>query len=555
MRRRFNRHLLTAAGFAAIGLAFGSTAFAQTAPINLSVSLGGVNQVTGLGAYIVLGYNYAISVCAVAATIMLIYGGFRYLMGSAREDVARGKEIIRDSIIGMILVLSAWLILHTVNPATLNMAVLNPQTIIRNNYNLQPLSDCSVRNVQQSALTTAPAGSAQANAPVQTLVANCALDSECSGGSSNSTGVCMRTGYYGFTDVHPLGQGPYYPYADLTAKPGRCSEGLEGHFCRCSGQGCQLTTASYQQYFLNMSGPNYYNGSGSPGESGGLAGDAYDTWYRGQLQTRVNGTNNHGTGVTTCLNNLPCVFLDNHDSGSSFGWYCTNVPRRDQAARPGSAGHSCVRDSDCTSDQACIRTDWPAGTNSGECSPKENAPLGALCKCSGYGCGGRPYNNGHGDTLQTNVVHCAQPLVCALYGYSASNNPTDPPIGNWYCTNPDASDAGRVAPTCLNQTPGTGTCNYSCTQTSAVVGTTTAPLNVVVPCSGATQAEADQVCQSACASGANSCATRSQVTGATCATSPAPNCAGWTPPGGSTPTTGGTGGTGGTAPGGTGATP
>ncbi len=69
-----------------------------------------------LAQYISAAYRYLIGVSVIAAIIMVMYGGFRYMVGSAMGDVKRGKKIILDAILGLVLVLSAYLILQTVNP-------------------------------------------------------------------------------------------------------------------------------------------------------------------------------------------------------------------------------------------------------------------------------------------------------------------------------------------------------------------------------------------------------------------------------------------------------
>ncbi len=71
-----------------------------------------------LAQYIAGSYRYAIAIALVAAMIMVVYGGFRYLLGSAFSDVQRGKEIIRDAIGGLIILLGGYLILRTINPET-----------------------------------------------------------------------------------------------------------------------------------------------------------------------------------------------------------------------------------------------------------------------------------------------------------------------------------------------------------------------------------------------------------------------------------------------------
>lgn len=78
-----------------------------------------------LAQYIAGTYNYLISIAAVAATIMFTWGAFRYLLGSSKAfSIERGKEIMKDAVIGLLLVFGAHMILRTVNPATLTLEAL-----------------------------------------------------------------------------------------------------------------------------------------------------------------------------------------------------------------------------------------------------------------------------------------------------------------------------------------------------------------------------------------------------------------------------------------------
>jgi hypothetical protein len=97
--------------------------YAQAPVITLNVPFGGVAQVRGFDEYIVTAYRYLLSVLVVVVTVMFIYGAFRYLVGSSIGGVQRGKQIMVDAVIGMLLVLSATTILRTINPALTN---LNP---------------------------------------------------------------------------------------------------------------------------------------------------------------------------------------------------------------------------------------------------------------------------------------------------------------------------------------------------------------------------------------------------------------------------------------------
>jgi hypothetical protein len=137
-------------------------------PITLSVPIGNVRQVSGIAEYINLGYRYLVSVILVVAIIMVVWGGFRYLLGSANiGNVQRGKEIIRDAVVGMLLVIGAFVILNTVNPQTVALRDLDLSQIIG----------------QGAALDRAASGSGAQSAECQT-------DADCTGGRR-----CLETEY------------------------------------------------------------------------------------------------------------------------------------------------------------------------------------------------------------------------------------------------------------------------------------------------------------------------------------------------------------------------
>jgi hypothetical protein len=72
--------------------------------------------------YMISVYRYGISIAAIAATIVFIYGAFLYLLQiKGKEDVMKGKTVMKDAIIGMLLVFSAALIARTLNPELLRL--------------------------------------------------------------------------------------------------------------------------------------------------------------------------------------------------------------------------------------------------------------------------------------------------------------------------------------------------------------------------------------------------------------------------------------------------
>jgi len=86
---------------------------------------GEIVSVPFLAEYINGAYRYLIGISLIAAIVMTVYGGFRYLVGASLGDVKSGKKIITDALGGMLIILAAYLILNTINPATLNLSILN----------------------------------------------------------------------------------------------------------------------------------------------------------------------------------------------------------------------------------------------------------------------------------------------------------------------------------------------------------------------------------------------------------------------------------------------
>ncbi|MBD3252065.1 hypothetical protein GF380_06510 [Candidatus Uhrbacteria bacterium] len=97
--------------------------YAKEPVITLNIPIGGVKEIQGVNTYIVTVYRYAVSILAVIVTVMFIAGAFLYMLSSAIESIQKGKDLMRDAIIGMLLVLGAATILRTLNPALLT---LNP---------------------------------------------------------------------------------------------------------------------------------------------------------------------------------------------------------------------------------------------------------------------------------------------------------------------------------------------------------------------------------------------------------------------------------------------
>ena len=64
-------------------------------------------------------YRYLIGLSIITAAVMIVYGGFKYILGASITSITSGRQTIVDAVIGLFLVFGAYTILAVVNPATL----------------------------------------------------------------------------------------------------------------------------------------------------------------------------------------------------------------------------------------------------------------------------------------------------------------------------------------------------------------------------------------------------------------------------------------------------
>ncbi|MBI5654467.1 D-alanyl-D-alanine carboxypeptidase family protein [Candidatus Uhrbacteria bacterium] len=94
---------------------------------------------TYLPQYISAASNYAFSIVLVVAAVMIVYGGFLYLLGGTIQSINRGREVINEALIGLVLLMSAYVLLRTVNPATVNNIPLQITTVVPDPLTLDDL--------------------------------------------------------------------------------------------------------------------------------------------------------------------------------------------------------------------------------------------------------------------------------------------------------------------------------------------------------------------------------------------------------------------------------
>lgn len=84
----------------------------------------GLVAVPYLSQYINAIYRYMTAIVLTVAIVMVMIGGFKYLLSATPLGVSDGKKMITDSLIGMVLVLGAYVILNTINPNLTSLKTL-----------------------------------------------------------------------------------------------------------------------------------------------------------------------------------------------------------------------------------------------------------------------------------------------------------------------------------------------------------------------------------------------------------------------------------------------
>lgn len=98
----------------------------------LQVPLLGIECISEYGEYIAAIYNVSIAVVGIISVIMIMVGGFMYIgigITPTPDNIGSAKKIIANALVGLLLVLTSWLILQTVNPELLR--IKTPKSIIK----------------------------------------------------------------------------------------------------------------------------------------------------------------------------------------------------------------------------------------------------------------------------------------------------------------------------------------------------------------------------------------------------------------------------------------
>ncbi|MFA5131491.1 MAG: pilin [Patescibacteria group bacterium] len=133
---------------------------------NGSVSVGSYNDKTGtissdlLARYIKAFYNYGLAAAGILAALILMGGGVLWLTsGGDAGKVGQAKELITGSIVGVVILVCAWVILNTINPNLVNLQPIETTVVKKIAY----CCDSKLGNVMMDKDGNCPSGKACEN--------------------------------------------------------------------------------------------------------------------------------------------------------------------------------------------------------------------------------------------------------------------------------------------------------------------------------------------------------------------------------------------------------
>lgn len=108
---------------------------------NLTTQITGRTSVSTIGEYIDLVYRYLMGASILIAVVLTMISGMQYAIARSQEDISKAKERIKKALIGTVILISAALILRTVNPQLIKLT-LPPLPIIKEVQFIFPGSTC-----------------------------------------------------------------------------------------------------------------------------------------------------------------------------------------------------------------------------------------------------------------------------------------------------------------------------------------------------------------------------------------------------------------------------
>lgn len=99
---------------------------------DINCAPGDTCEIPWLGQYIRGIYNYAIAAAGILAAVVLMGGGLLWLLSRGEASkIAKAKELILGSIVGLVILTGSYLILTLINPSLVNLKNIEVVSIVR----------------------------------------------------------------------------------------------------------------------------------------------------------------------------------------------------------------------------------------------------------------------------------------------------------------------------------------------------------------------------------------------------------------------------------------
>ena len=125
----------------------------QAATFTPLVGIPGIPNPTGLefGEYINALYRLAISLAALLAVFKIVIAGAKYMLDDIVTHKQEAKEEIKGALVGLIVILGAWIILNTINTdITKNMITITPVVVNNDSPEVQELINETIKAMQDA---------------------------------------------------------------------------------------------------------------------------------------------------------------------------------------------------------------------------------------------------------------------------------------------------------------------------------------------------------------------------------------------------------------------
>jgi len=123
-----------------------SVALAEYKTLEAMPGVGAKGSSPSMSDYINGIYNFAVAAVVFSALLMITIGGFMYMVSAGNQAQAgTAKRIIIDALLGLVVVFTIYLILHTINPdlVSISMNFENMRVDINNTVNRSTISNNS----------------------------------------------------------------------------------------------------------------------------------------------------------------------------------------------------------------------------------------------------------------------------------------------------------------------------------------------------------------------------------------------------------------------------